>query len=82
MKNIFFVKNTRQGRLSGRSPYLIKWTGALIKLNHDKYKKVIKSQKNEQTFSNLASLLCCFEIAKESLLSGKAKKCLTQLIAV
>ena len=35
-------------------------------LNHDKYKKVIKSQKNEQTFSNLASLLCCFEIAKEN----------------
>jgi len=36
------------------------------KLNHDKYKNVIKSQKNEQTFSNLASLLCCFEIAKEN----------------
>ena len=34
-------------------------------LNHDKYKKVIKSQKNEQTFSNLASLLCCYEAAKE-----------------
>jgi len=35
-------------------------------LNHDKYKKFIKKQKNEQTFSNLASLLCCFEIAKEN----------------
>ena len=35
-------------------------------LNHHKYKKVIKSQKDEQTFSNLASLLCCFEIAKEN----------------
>jgi len=35
-------------------------------LNHHNYKKIIKSQKNEQTFSNLASLLCCFEIAKEN----------------
>ena len=34
-------------------------------LNHDKYKKIIKEQKNEPTFSNLASLLCCYEIAKE-----------------
>jgi len=34
-------------------------------LNHDKYKKVIKSQKNGQTFSNLASLLSCYEAAKE-----------------
>ena len=34
-------------------------------LNHDKYKKIIKEQKNEPTFSNLASLLCCYENAKE-----------------
>ena len=38
----------------------------VIKLNHEKYRKLIKEQKNEQTFSNLASLLCCFEIAKEN----------------
>ena len=34
-------------------------------LNHEKYKKIIKVQKSEHTFSNLASLLCCFELAKE-----------------
>jgi hypothetical protein len=37
----------------------------ITNLNHDKYKKIIKDQKNEQTFSNLASLLCCYEAAKE-----------------
>ena len=34
-------------------------------LNHDKYKNIIKQQKNDQTFSNLASLLQSFEIGKE-----------------
>ena len=34
-------------------------------LNHDKYKDTIKQQKNDQTFSNLASLLQSFEFGKE-----------------
>ena len=34
-------------------------------LNHDKYKDKIKQQKNDQTFSNLASLLQSFELGKE-----------------
>jgi len=34
-------------------------------LNHDKYKETIKQQKNNQTFSNLASLLQSFELGKE-----------------
>ena len=34
-------------------------------LNHEKYKDIIKQQKNDQTFSNLASLLQSFELAKE-----------------
>ena len=34
-------------------------------LNHDKYKNTIKQQKNDQTFSNLASLLQSFELGKE-----------------
>ena len=38
----------------------------ITKLNHDKYRKVIKEQKNEQAYSNLSSLLCCYEIAKEN----------------
>ena len=35
------------------------------KVHHDKYKKIIKKQKNEETYSNLASLLCSYEIAQE-----------------
>ena len=34
-------------------------------LNHKKYKNIIKQQKNNQTFSNLASLLQSFELGKE-----------------
>ena len=38
---------------------------SITSLNHDKYKNTIKQQKNFQTFSNLASLLQCFELGKE-----------------
>ncbi len=38
----------------------------IAKVNHQKYKNLIKEQKSEQTYSNLASLLFCFEIAKEN----------------
>ena len=38
----------------------------ITKVNHDKYRKLINKQKNEQTYSNLASLLCSYEIAKEN----------------
>jgi hypothetical protein len=34
-------------------------------LNYDKYKDIIKKQKNNQTFSNLASLLQCYELARD-----------------
>ena len=34
-------------------------------LNHDNYKEIIKPQKNDQTFSNLASLLQSFELGKK-----------------
>ena len=37
----------------------------IIKLNHNDNKNTIKAQKSEQTFSNLSSLLKCYEIAKE-----------------
>ncbi len=39
---------------------------SFIKLNHEEYKNNISNQKNEQTFSNLASLLCCYEFAKKN----------------
>ena len=37
----------------------------ITSLNHNKYKDIIKQQKNDQTFSNLASLLQSFELGKE-----------------
>ena len=37
----------------------------LRSLDHSKYKNIIKKQKNDQTFSNLASLLQCYESAKK-----------------
>ena len=38
---------------------------SITPLNHDKYKMTIKQQKNDQTFSNLASLLQSFELGKK-----------------
>ena len=37
----------------------------ITSLNHEKYQEIIKEQKNNQTFSNLASLLQSFELGKE-----------------
>ena len=37
----------------------------IITLDHDKYRGVIKEQKSQETFSNLASLLNSFEIGKD-----------------
>ena len=37
----------------------------ITSLNHAKYKEIIKQQKNDQTFSNLASLLQSFELGKD-----------------
>ena len=38
---------------------------SITHLDHDKYKETIKQQKNDQTFSNLASLLQSFELGRE-----------------
>ena len=38
---------------------------SITPLNHEKYKDIIKQQRNDQTFSNLASLLQSFELGKE-----------------
>ena len=37
----------------------------IVSLNHDSYKTFIKEQKSKETFSNLASLMNSFEIAKD-----------------
>tara|TARA_Y100001970_G_scaffold248901_1_gene318915 strand:+ start:2301 stop:3290 length:990 start_codon:yes stop_codon:yes gene_type:complete len=36
------------------------------RVDHAKYRKIIKEQNNDQTFSNLASLLNCYETAKKN----------------
>ena len=36
------------------------------KVDHGKYRELIKTQKNDQTYSNLVSLLSCYEIAKKN----------------
>ena len=38
----------------------------IVSLNHEKYKPIIKKQKSHETFSNLASLLQCFELGREN----------------
>ena len=38
---------------------------SIIPLNHNKYKDIINQQRNDQTFSNLASLLQSFELGKK-----------------
>ena len=38
---------------------------SITPLNHNKYRDIIKKQKNDQTFSNLASLLQSFELGKK-----------------
>ena len=37
---------------------------SIVSLEHEKYKNIIKQQKNDQTFSNLASLLQSFELGR------------------
>ena len=52
----------------GKIKKLINTSGldmTIFSLNHENYKDKIKQQKNHQTFSNLASLLQCFELGKE-----------------
>ncbi len=38
---------------------------SIVSLDHKKYKNIIKQQKNDQTFSNLASLLQSFELGRD-----------------
>ena len=35
-------------------------------VDHSKYRKIIKEQKSDETYSNLSSLLSCYEIAKKN----------------
>jgi len=66
--NIIIVDDKSKNENLNKIKSLIERSGLDIvirPLNHDKYRNIIKQQKNDQTFSNLASLLQSFEIGKE-----------------
>ena len=68
IKMIIIDDNTNESNLSKIKNLISKNNLNIVfkKVDHEKYKKIIKEQKNEQTYSNLASLLCCYESAKEN----------------
>jgi hypothetical protein len=68
IKIIIIDDNTNESNLSKIKNLINKNNLNIVfkKVDHEKYKKIIKEQKNEQTYSNLASLLCCYESAKEN----------------
>mgnify|MGYP000548317881 CR=1 FL=1 len=63
-KTIIVDDKSKEGNLN-KLKKLIDGSGldmSIAPLNHDKYKDTINQQKNDQTFSNLASLLQSFEL--------------------
>jgi hypothetical protein len=67
IKLIIIDDNTNEINLSKIKKLINNNTDVSItRVNHDKYKELIKKQKNNETFSNLASLLCSYEIAKKN----------------
>jgi len=68
IKLIIIDDNTNESNLNKIKNLISKNNLDIIfkKVDHVKYKKIIKEQKNEQTYSNLASLLSCYESAKEN----------------
>ena len=68
IKIIIIDDNTNESNLSKIKNLISKNNLNIVfkKVDHEKYKKIINEQKNEQTYSNLASLLCCYESAKEN----------------
>ncbi len=66
-KTIIVDDNSKEENLN-KLKKLINISGldiSVTPLNHEKYRGVIRQQKNAQTFSNLASLLQSFELGKE-----------------
>ena len=65
---IIIVDDKSQEKNLNKIKKLMKTSGLdidIVSLDHDKYKEIIKQQKNDQTFSNLASLLQSFELGKD-----------------
>ena len=64
IKSVIIDDNSKNENLSSIKKLTESNNVDFISLNHDNYKSKIKEQKSKETFSNLASLLNSFEIAK------------------
>ena len=66
-KTIIIEDNSKKENISKINELIAKnnFDIDIINLNHVNHNSIIKKQKSEQTFSNLSSLLKCYEIAKE-----------------
>ena len=65
IKTILVDDNSSETNLNRIKDVIKNQNVEIVKLNHKKFKSVIKAQKNEETFSNLASLKQSFEIGKD-----------------
>jgi len=64
IKTVIIDDNSNEKNLN-RIKKLLNDKIEIVSLNHNKYTKIIKKQKSDQTFSNLASLLQSFEYGKD-----------------
>ena len=65
IKSLIIDDNSKDENLARIKELIESKNIEIVSLNHDSYKTVIKEQKSKETFSNLASLMNSFEIAKD-----------------
>ena len=65
IKTILIDDNSKDENLNRIKKLIDKKNIEIVSLNHENYKTLIKDQKTKETFSNLASLMNSFEIAKD-----------------
>ena len=65
IKTIIIDDNSKDENLNRIKKLVDNKNIEIVSLNHENYKTLIKDQKSNETFSNLASLMNSFEIAKD-----------------
>ena len=65
IKTIIIDDNSKDENLNRIKKLVDNKNIEIVSLNHENYKPLIKDQKSNETFSNLASLMNSFEIAKD-----------------
>ena len=65
IKTIIIDDNSKDENLNRIKKLIDNKNIEIVSLNHENYKTLIKDQKSNETFSNLASLMNSFEIAKD-----------------